>query len=33
MKGKREIEELKTFCKEELYKDLKALENQIKVYG
>lgn len=31
--GKREIEELKNFCKEELYQDLKTLENQIKVYG
>lgn len=31
--GKREIEELKQFCKEQFYSDLKQLENQIKVYG
>jgi len=31
--GTREIEELKMFCKEELYADLKTLEKQIKVYG
>ena len=31
--GKREVEELKQFCKEQFYSDLKQLENQIKVYG
>ena len=31
--GKREIEELKQFNKEQFYSDLKKLENQIKVYG
>ena len=31
--GKREIEELMIFNKEALHKDLKKLENQIKVYG
>lgn len=31
--GKREIEELKQFCKEQFHSDLKQLENQIKVYG
>jgi hypothetical protein len=31
--GTREIEELKMFCKEEFYADLKTLEKQIKVYG
>lgn len=31
--GKREIEEMKKFCKDQLYSDLKHLENQIKVYA
>ena len=31
--GKREVEELKLFNKEQFYSDLKKLENQIKVYG
>jgi hypothetical protein len=31
--GKREIEEMKEFCKDQLYSDLKHLENQMKVYG
>ena len=31
--GKREIEEMKQFCKDQFYSDLKRLENQIKVYG
>tara|TARA_Y100000593_G_C4279722_1_gene322091 strand:+ start:794 stop:1219 length:426 start_codon:yes stop_codon:yes gene_type:complete len=31
--GKREIEELKQFNKEQFYSDLKDLEKQIKVYG
>tara|TARA_B100001758_G_C18343644_1_gene575792 strand:+ start:375 stop:800 length:426 start_codon:yes stop_codon:yes gene_type:complete len=31
--GKREVEEMKTFCKDQFYSDLKKLENQIKVYG
>ena len=31
--GKREVEELKAFNKEQFYSDLKKLENQIKVYG
>ena len=31
--GKREIEELKQFNKEQFHSDLKKLENQIKVYG
>ena len=31
--GKREIEEIKQFCKDQFYSDLKQLENQIKVYG
>ncbi len=31
--GKREVEELKKFNKDQFYKDLKNLENQIKVYG
>ena len=31
--GKREIEELKTFNKDQFYLELKKLENQIKVYG
>ena len=31
--GKREIEELKLYNKDQFYSDLKKLENQIKVYG
>ena len=31
--GKREVEELKEFNKEQFYSDLKKLENQIKVYA
>jgi hypothetical protein len=31
--GKREVEELKAFNKEQFYSDLKQLENQIKVYA